>query len=163
MFFATSLARLSVGLLLLAGCLATNALGADTDGRFQQALALNNGQHVVVAEGEFEPRSTGSYSARLYASQNPEFPFDDFIIGVVLPRDGFIETVQVVVLPMLAIYPAPPSPGECFAVIQRNVGSGSYRSGEILCVKGSRFELRAHVSGLAAEADVLAELLKRFQ
>jgi len=45
----------------------------------------------VVAEGEGEPRSIGSYSIRLYGSANPDFPLDDFIAGVVVPRDGSVE------------------------------------------------------------------------
>jgi hypothetical protein len=48
---------------------------------------------VVVAEGDFEARSIGSYSVRAYGAANPRFPFDDFIAGTVRPRDGTIDHI----------------------------------------------------------------------
>lgn len=149
-------ALLTVVLLLL--CSLPLAQAQQPDPRFQQALLLTNGQRVVVAEGEFEPRSVGSYSVRLYGARNADFPYDDFLAGVVLPRDGAIEALQAVPLPTAAAE----TPDACFAVIQRSVGSAGFGSGELLCAEHDAFALRAHVSALPPHDDVLSALLQRF-
>jgi hypothetical protein len=46
---------------------------------------------VVVAEGQLEPRSIGSYSVRIYGERNRRFPYDDFVAGTVRRRDGALE------------------------------------------------------------------------
>src|SRR5262249_57506728 len=48
---------------------------------------------VLVAEGDFEPRSVGSYSVRAYAGTNPQFPYDNFIAGAVQPRYGSVDDI----------------------------------------------------------------------
>lgn len=49
---------------------------------------------VVVAEGDLEPRSIGSYAVRIYAFINPDFPFDKLVTGIIRPRDGVVEEVK---------------------------------------------------------------------
>ena len=56
---------------------------------------LPNGRLIVVAEGDYEPRSMGSYSVRLYSAANPEFPFDDFRSGIIVSRDGVIQKIEL--------------------------------------------------------------------
>ena len=51
---------------------------------------------VVVSEGDLEPRSAGSYSLRVYSSKNPDFPFDDFVAGIVRSRDGVVKDLKFV-------------------------------------------------------------------
>jgi hypothetical protein len=49
---------------------------------------------VVIAEGDLEPRSIGSYALRVYSGRSNEFPIDEFILGVVRPRNGIVECVR---------------------------------------------------------------------
>jgi hypothetical protein len=79
---------------LLVLCLSVVATAEE--GRFQQSLALDNGSYLVIAEGQREPRSIGSYSLRLYSGRNPRFPYDDFLTGLILPREGYIEAIKVI-------------------------------------------------------------------
>lgn len=60
------------------------------ESRFIQQIPLPDGRVVVVAEGDLEPRSIGSYSVCLYGGKNPDHPTDDFLCGIVRPRDGTI-------------------------------------------------------------------------
>ena len=63
-------------------------------GRYVNQHKLSTGLTAVVAEGDFEPRSIGSYSVRIYGA-NPEFPTDDFLCGTIRSRDGSIEKVMI--------------------------------------------------------------------
>lgn len=65
--------------------------GAD---RFVKQCRLPTGQVAIVAEGDLEPRSVGSYTVRIYSHRQPEFPADDFICGIVQPRSGTVEQVM---------------------------------------------------------------------
>lgn len=67
---------------------------ADKD-RFVQQLKLPDGHIIMVAEGDQEPRSTGSYAIRLYSGAQPEFPTDDFLYGTMRKRDGSIKHVEL--------------------------------------------------------------------
>jgi hypothetical protein len=151
--------------------------------RFEHSLILGDGSRLVIVEGEREPRSTGSYTVRLYSGVNAQYPYDDFQAGVVLPRVGFIETIEVVSThspsaptlgtvsarspsdPTLGTEPAG-SPGsvdmepigQCVAIVQRSAGTGGYLAGELLCADNGRLRLQAHVSQLPADADVVAHL-----
>jgi hypothetical protein len=81
---------LCLGVML--GACAT--IGADRGARVVKQEVIPGGSAiVVVAEGDFEPRSLGSYSVRAYTAANPRFPFDDFIAGTVRPRDGTVDFV----------------------------------------------------------------------
>ena len=68
---------------------------AEPTGYFVEKLALPSGQTAVVAEGDFEARSIGSYSVRIYSRQSGQ-PDDDttfFSSGVIRARDGTVEKV----------------------------------------------------------------------
>ena len=82
--------------ILLFGLLTIHVVqSAEQEDRYLQHFTLPTGEVVVVAEGEFEPRSIGSYSLRLYSGVMPEFPFDDFLDGVISRRDGTVESYRV--------------------------------------------------------------------
>lgn len=55
-------------LFLYASC----ACATESSTRFVQKLALPFNQTAVVAEGDFEARSTGSYSVRIYATERAQ-------------------------------------------------------------------------------------------
>ena len=73
-------------ILLAAGTL--HAAGTE---RFITKVKLPSGQTAVVAEGDFEARSIGSFSIRLYdaSAEGDETTF--FRSGLIRPRDGVIE------------------------------------------------------------------------
>ena len=141
----------SLGTLLLSAVLLA---GAEAE-RFVQKLQLRTGQTAVVAEGDFEPRSTGSFSVRIYGGANPQFPTDDFLAGVFQERDGFVEKV------VLADIDG--DGRDEIVVVVRCVGTGSYLSAHAFAVVKKRLVLRASVANLAPTADPVAALKKAKQ
>ena len=82
--------EMSLQFLLLAIIVLLNvpAIAADSD-RYIGQFKLPTGEIVMVDEGENEPRSIGSYSIRIYSGAMAEYPFDDFVTGIILPRGYF--------------------------------------------------------------------------
>ena len=120
--------RVAIVFMLLSGLVAL--LGgararSEESHQYREILILASGQRLVVEEPALEPRSVGSFAARVYSGRNPAFPFDDFVAGVILPRRGVLQ--RVCALPA----------GEAqqpVAVIVRSVGTGGYLSGHVLAV-----------------------------
>lgn len=109
---------------------------------------------VVVAEGDFEPRSIGSFSVRVYradaAAVRRGLDTDEFLGGLLGERDGVVETVT-----------ASDIDGDLFPEVIvkiRSAGSGGYLSAVALAVRGRAVEVRARVADLAATADVVEAL-----
>ena len=123
--------------------------GADETARFLEKQKLPDGQTVVVAEGDFEPRSMGSYSVRLYA-KNDEFPTDQFLSGVIAERDGAIEVVS------LEDIDGDAAPEVIVKV--RSAGTGGYQSGAAFTAAGGKLVMVAKVADLEKDADVTAAL-----
>jgi hypothetical protein len=122
------------------------------DDRFVQQINLPSGQVVIVAEGDLEPRSVGTYTVRLYSGKSPRSPVDDFIAGALRERDGVVEKVLLADVD---------SDGRVeVIVIVRNVGSGSYLSGDAFAFDQKRLTLRASVKNLPKDADVVSALKK---
>ncbi len=93
----------------------------------------------------------GSYSVRLYSGKDPEFPFDDFVSGVLRERpDGFIEKV------VLADIDGDSRPD--IVVIFRCEDSGRYLSAEAFSADKKGLHLRATVTDLASNADAVKAL-----
>ncbi len=125
---------------------------AEPTGRFVQKLALSTGQTAVVAEGDLEARSTGSYSVRIYSSQAAR-PDDDttfFSAGVIRARDGAVERILLADMDN----GAPPS----LVVVIRSAGSGSYLSADAFTIGKNTVVLSASVAGVAANADPVVAL-----
>ena len=136
---------------LAAVLLLTGILPGMASGRFLTKLKLPSGQTVVVAEGEFEARSIGSFSVRLYqaASDGNETTF--FTSGLISDRDGVIEKV------VLADINGDGQPE--IIVIVRSVGTGGYLSAHAFSIDKDRQLIPASiVEGLQAEADPVAAL-----
>lgn len=130
-------------LLLLTG-------GAQAAEPFFQQLTLPGGQVVTVAVGHGEPASIGSYDVRLYSGAQPEFPLDQFIAGMVLPRDGGIKEVK------LADLNGDKQPELIVAV--ESAGSGSYLSADAFVITQEGIENLAHQEGLAPNTDLIKVL-----
>jgi hypothetical protein len=134
--------------LLLIGTLPAMAAG-----RFITKIKLPSGQTVVVAEGEFEARSIGSFSVRLYQASSTENETTFFTSGLIRSRDGFIEEV---VLDNINGDEQPE-----IIVIVRSVGTGSYLSAHAFTVgKHQQLLLNSIVENLQPGADPVAALKK---
>ena len=130
---------------------------AEPAGRFVHKLALATGQTAVVAEGDFEARSIGSYSVRIYSTPSAQ-PDDDttfFSSGVIRARDGTVEKVFLAELGS----DGPPS----LVVAIRSAGSGGYLSADAFTIGKNTVVLRASVSGLAENADPVVALKSSLQ
>jgi hypothetical protein len=119
--------------------------------RFVQQLALpDNRSTIQVAEGDNEPRSTGSYSIRLYGGSNPDFPLDDFITGQIYPRDGTVER-------LLNTDANGDGIGEV-VVVMRSAGSGGYLSVDLFSWQNRQLKRILSLSDLPPKTDVLREV-----
>lgn len=138
-----------VMLALGAVLLARVVVAAEPDVRYVKMLNYDSAREfVVVAEGEFEPRSTGSYSLRIYAGSRSDFPADEFVTGVVRTRDGTIEAVQ--------FYDFDADGRAEIVVLIRSAGSGGYLSADLFGYADKSLMLLASVARLAKDADPIA-------
>jgi ecotin len=130
---------------------------AEAAPRFVKKVVLPTGEAAVVAEGDFEARSTGSYSVRIYSTQNAQAVDDTtfFSSGVVRNRDGMVEKV------LLADLGDGGNPS--LIVTIRSAGSGGYLSADAFTIGRRTVVLRASVSGLPANADAVAALKSSLQ
>ena len=130
---------------------------AEPTGHFVQKLTLATGQTAVVAEGDFEARSIGSYSVRIYSTQSMQ-PDDDttfFSSGVIRSRDGTVEKV------FLAELDNDGSPS--LVVVIRSTGSGGYLSADAFTIRKDTVVLHASVTGLVANEDPVGALKSALQ
>ena len=128
-------------------------LSAMASSRFVEKIKIPSGLMVVVSEGEFEARSIGSFSIRLYqaASKGNETTF--FTNGVIRNRDGFIEKV------VLSDVNGDDQPE--VIVIIRSVGTGNYLSAYAFTInKHQELVLISNVEGLQSKTDPIVVLKK---
>ena len=135
----------AVAALLLAG--PARAVAQD---RFLAKLTLPTGQTLVVAEGDFEARSIGSFSVRLYEAAPAGDETTFFSDGLIRARDGVIEQA------VLADLDGDSRPE--VVVIVRSAGSGGYQSAHAFAIADDKMVFLAMVEGLAADADPVAAL-----
>ena len=121
-------------------------------GRYLKQFKMSSGLTVVVAEGELEPRSIGSYSIRIYGV-NLEFPTDDFLCGLIRPRDGSVERV--------IIQDINGDQKEEIVVVVRSAGTGGYLSAEAFDFRENQLKRVAGVEGLEKNEDPVAALSKK--
>lgn len=100
---------------------------------------------MVAAEGAHEPRSIGSYSLRLYGGANPNAPYDDFIAGVIRPRDGMLEAVWLADVDGDGALDV--------VVVLRSVGTGGYLAADAFRLEGGALAHIGSVAGLPKDAD----------
>lgn len=136
---------------VLAFSAATAAFGQSPESRYVEKTRVPGAQQViVVAEGEFEPRSVGSYTLRLYSGVPAKFPTDRFVTGVVRPRDGTIESVRFADLD---------SDGRAEIIVAiRSAGTGGYLSADAFSFSDTSLRLVAAVAGLDKRADPIDAL-----
>lgn len=138
---------------LAAILLITGILPGMASGRYVTKIKLPGGQTVVVAEGEFEARSIGSFSVRLYQAASDANETTFFTSGLIRNREGVIEKV------VLEDINGDEQPE--IIVIVRSVGTGSYLSAHAFTVGKDQLLIPASkVEGLQSEADPVAALRK---
>jgi Periplasmic lysozyme inhibitor of I-type lysozyme len=130
---------------------AAAAQAVDQD-RFLAKLALPTGQTVVVAEGDFEARSIGSFSVRLYDAAPIPDETTFFTSGLVRPRDGTV---------VRAIAADVNGDGNVeIVVVIRSAGSGGYQSAQAVAVAKNELVFMAGLDNLEASIDPV-EALRR--
>jgi len=110
---------------------------------------------VVVAEGDFEPRGVGSYALRVYGGTSKKFPLDDFVAGVVWPRNGIVEAVRFADIDG--------DDRSEIVVITRAVGSGGYLSADAFRYRARSLEWVVSVAALDKAADPIRALRDKFK
>lgn len=137
--------RYVVASILVAGAL------AHADGeRYAKKHQLDTKHMIVVSEGDYEPRSIGSYTISVYEIDIPQYPTDNFMCGLVRPRDGAVEGVLFKDLDG-------DKANEIIVTI-RCAGSGSYLSADAFKLSGNELILLGSVEGLDRNADPVAAL-----
>ncbi len=135
--------------------LAALAYGAERNSRFAKRFKIpGSSEVVVVAEGDFEPRSAGSYALRVYGGSSKKFPTDDFVAGLIRPRNGTVEAVR------FDDIDGDDRPE--ILVLIRSVGSGGYLSADAFRYRARSLEWVASVSGLDKVADPVQALRSKF-
>jgi PliI/PliC-like inhibitor of I-type lysozyme len=125
--------------------------GPERNFRFVKKIQIpGSTEVVVVAEGDFEPRSTGSYSLRIYGGASKKFPTDDFVAGLVRPRNGTVEAVR------FDDIDGDDKPE--VVVIIRSAGSGGYVSADAFRYRNRSIEFIGSVSDLDKKTDPIQAL-----
>lgn len=138
-----------LGLLLFA----MSANAADKD-RFVKAYIVSTNQCVIVAEGDMEWRTAGSYSIRLHELiDDQEEPAGEFYSGVVMERLGTVENVILKDLDGDGV--------KDVIVTVRCVGTGAYLSADAFSIHGRKLTLLASVQMLDPKVDCLKALQKQ--
>ena len=122
--------------------------------RYLNQHKLSTGLTAVIAEGDLEPRSIGSYSVRIYGA-NPEYPTDDFLSGTIRLRDGSIEKV--------VIQDINGDGAEEIIIIIRSAGTGGYISADAFQYKSKQLKLISNVTELKKDANPIHELAKKLK
>lgn len=120
--------------------------------RFIEKLRLPAGQTLVVAEGDFEARSIGSFSVRLYDAAAPSDETTFFRAGLIRARDGVVEKA--------VLADVDGDRKNEVVVVVRSVGTGSYQSAHAFRIAKDKLVFLAVAEGLAADADPVAVLRK---
>jgi len=138
-------------------CFIASAQGAE--GRYVKKIRISKELTAVVAEGEFEPRSIGTFTVRFYRADDDEakrgLDADDFAGGILRERDGQIEKVELLDLDG-------DSTNE-LVISVRSAGSGGYLSGFAVGLMGKNVEVLAQDLGMLQDADFASELRKMLQ
>ena len=117
-------------------------LHATEPDRFIKKLKLPTDQMIVVAEGEFESRSIGSFSVRLYDAAPTEDETTFFLSGLIHFRDGTIEKVL--------LNDVGDNQNPEIIIVARSVGTGNYLAAYLFAVSKNELFFKKSVEGLAA-------------
>lgn len=102
--------------------------------RFVARFPLHGGFVCVVAEGDLEPRSIGTFSVRVYR----DLEVGDYVAGTIGRRDGFVRAAYVVA--------GDDAGAQQIAVEVETAGSGRHASRHVFVFDPATRSLRAHRS-----------------
>jgi hypothetical protein len=128
---------------------------ASGDCKFLKKVALPERQTAVIATGDLEACSLGSYSVRIYSSENVQ-PGDDttfYRFGLLHERDGTVEDAFLANL-------GPSAPASLIVKI-RSVGSGGHVSARAYVVNKNGIHAVAAIGDQRPQTDVVAALKKQ--
>lgn len=140
----------AISMLLLSGQIQAGELH-----RFITKLKLPTGQIIVVAEGDFEARSIGSFSARLYEAASAQDETTFFTSGLIHLRDGMIEKV------ILNDITGDQRPE--IIVFSRSVGTGSYLSAYAFSYTKNELYFQTAVEGLPPDVNLITALKEKHE
>ncbi|RBA25538.1 PliI family lysozyme inhibitor of I-type lysozyme [Herminiimonas fonticola] len=137
-------------LFFLSAVLSTATLAAGHERIVKTEVLPQTKGMLVAAEGDLEPRSIGSYSLRLYAKNDPAYPYDNFISGVVRLRNGTLEGIKFADLD----HDGKPE----IIVTIRYVGSGSFVTVDAFRFRNKSLQLLTSIAGMDAKKDAIKAL-----
>ncbi|MFC7297174.1 PliI family lysozyme inhibitor of I-type lysozyme [Herminiimonas aquatilis] len=133
--------------LLIAG---TTVTSEAADKHRTISATMPQGMTVVAEEGMLEPRSAGSYSLQLYAKNDPAYPYDRFITGLVRPRNGALTEIRFADLT---------NDGKAeIIVITRYTGSGAFVTVDAFSIRNNSVRLLTSIAGMDAKKDPIKAL-----
>ncbi|MES2027187.1 MAG: PliI family lysozyme inhibitor of I-type lysozyme [Pseudomonadota bacterium] len=140
--------------LFFAGiALSATAIGADNNHIVKTGIFPQTKGMVVVAEGDFEPRGIGSYTLRVYAKNDPAYPYDEFITGTIRPRNGTIESLKFADLDHDGT--------QEIIVTTRYIGSGNYVTVDAFRLRKKNLQFVTSIAGMDAKLDAIQALKKK--
>jgi hypothetical protein len=140
--------------LFFAGiALSAAAIGADNNRIVKTGVFPQTKGMVVVAEGDFEPRGIGSYSLRVYAKNDPAYPYDEFITGTIRPRNGTIESLTFADLDHDGT--------QEIIITTRYIGSGNYVTVDAFRLRKKNLQFITSIAGMDAKLDAVQALKKK--
>lgn len=142
---------IKTALLLAALVLTSSVFAADKDR--SKSATMANGMTIVVSEGALEPRGAGSYSLQLYAKNDPAYPYDRFVAGLVHRRNGTVEEIRLVDLNR--------DKQMELVVIARYIGSGEYLTVDAFQVRQKSVRLLTSIAGMDAKKDPVKALKRK--
>jgi hypothetical protein len=128
---------------------------ATGDCKFLKKVALSEKRTAVIATGDLEACSLGSYTVRIYSSENVQ-PGDDttfYRFGLLQERNGTVEDTFLANL-------GPRVPTSLIVRI-RSVGSGGYVSARAYVINKNGIHLVAAVSDQQPQTDLVAALKRQ--
>ncbi|MGH7575741.1 MAG: PliI family lysozyme inhibitor of I-type lysozyme [Longimicrobiales bacterium] len=114
---------------------------------------MRDGRLVIVSDGPKEAASVGSYVVHVYGASNPQSPTDDYVAGIVMPRDGSLLRLEVADIGG--------GGSEELVVITETAGSGSYLWADAFRLSGDHIAHIASVHDVAPSTDLIAALRER--
>ncbi|MEZ2311821.1 PliI family lysozyme inhibitor of I-type lysozyme [Paraburkholderia sp. RCC_158] len=128
---------------------------ASGDCQFLKKVTLPERQTAVIATGDLEACSLGSYSVRIYSSENVQLGDDTtfYRFGLLHERDGTVEDAFLANL-------GPSAPASLIVKI-RSVGSGGHVSARAYVVNKNGIHAVAAIRDQRPQTDVVAALKKQ--
>jgi hypothetical protein len=109
---------------------------------------------AIVSQGSLEPLSLGSYSLRVYQVLDAKFPYDNYVTGLIEPRDGVVEEFMAEDINGDGVKEV--------IVITRVAGSGAFRSAVAYEYNGKALSIIASVSYLKPDENLMKLLISNY-